>query len=328
MIQGGGPKIDLSFLVPERANKEFDPSKAIGGENLPFQESKGVGGFFRRMLGDESNQQNIAAQQAQGAEWRQEAKEQKIEERALNRMREGDKPAAERFTRQLEENKAIRGEESATRLRERGEDTATRKGEREQDRTDRLARETEAEKVRIQERQDRLAQQLQENALRDAAFGQSQLNANRPSMTSLSGGGLAVMDPRAGSINLVNPGTVGFGTMPGTAPSTRQVYPQVKAPVNPDGSGGQVDRGTGATLGGPLPVDAGATPAPRVTPPRSGLMDMIGAGAENVAGALGLEGISQIPAELGDLLTRDPKELEKTARSRARYMNPSMQRTY
>jgi len=73
MIQGGGPKIDLSFLVPERANKSFDPSKAIGGENLPFQESKGVGGFFRRMLGDESNQQNIAAQQAQGAEWKAEA---------------------------------------------------------------------------------------------------------------------------------------------------------------------------------------------------------------------------------------------------------------
>jgi len=77
MIQGGGPKIDLSFLVPERANKSFDPSKAIGGENLPFQESKGVGGFFRRMLGDESNQQNIAAQQAQGAEWRQDAKAEK-----------------------------------------------------------------------------------------------------------------------------------------------------------------------------------------------------------------------------------------------------------
>jgi hypothetical protein len=97
MIQGGGPKIDLSFLVPERANKSFDPSKAIGGENLPFQESKGVGGFFRRMLGDESNQQNIAAQQAQGAEWRAEAAEQKKEERLLNRMREADKPTQSRF---------------------------------------------------------------------------------------------------------------------------------------------------------------------------------------------------------------------------------------
>jgi hypothetical protein len=329
----GNPRvgnIDLGSLLSAKSSEGFDPNAPIGGANVPFQETKGVGGFFRRMFGDTANEQNVAAQQAQGAEWRQDAKEQKAEERLLNRMREGDKPAAERFTRQLEENKAIRGEESATRLRERGEDTATRKGEREQDRADRLARETEAEKARLQERQDRLDQQLQENALRDAAFGQSQLNANRPSMTSLSGGGLAVMDPRAGSINLVNPGTVGFGTMPGTAPSTRQVYPQVKAPVNPNtgGGGGQVDRGTGATMGGPLPVNAGATPAPRVTPPRSGLMDMIGAGAENVAGALGLEGISQIPAELGDLLTRDPQEIQKAARSRARYMNPSMQRTY
>lgn len=73
MIQGGGPRIDLSFLVPERANPNFDPSKAIGGENVPYQESKGIGGFFRRLLGDESNRMNIEAQQAQGAEWRDKA---------------------------------------------------------------------------------------------------------------------------------------------------------------------------------------------------------------------------------------------------------------
>jgi len=77
MIQGGGPRIDLSFLVPERANKAYDPSKAIGGENVPYQESKGVGGFFRRLLGDESNRMNIEAQQAQGAEWKAEAKAEK-----------------------------------------------------------------------------------------------------------------------------------------------------------------------------------------------------------------------------------------------------------
>ena len=57
-------------------------------------------------------------------------------------------------------------------------------------------------------------------------------------------------------------------------------------------------------------------------------MDMIGAGAENVAGALGLEGMTQVPAALGDLLTRDPQEIQKAARSRARYMDPSMQRTF
>jgi len=77
MLQTGGPRLDLSFLVPERVNPAFDPNKAIGGENVPYQESKGVGGFFRRMLGDESNRMNIEAQQAQGAEWRAEAKAEK-----------------------------------------------------------------------------------------------------------------------------------------------------------------------------------------------------------------------------------------------------------
>ena len=338
MIQGGGPRIDLSFLVPERANKAFDPSKAIGGENVPFQESKGVGGFFRRMLGDESNQQNIAAQQAQGAEWRQEAKELKAEERLLNRMREGDKPAAERFNMQLAENKTIRGEESATRARERGEDTATRKGEREQDRTDRLARETAAEKARLQERQDRLEQQLQENAFRDTQVGFQQTALNKPrfQVTPTGQGGAIVFNESEGKPvgtygaptmgEKVDPktGAKSFGPMGG---GWNPYVPPAKVPPNL-GGGGQVDRGTGATLGGPLPVDAGATSAPRVAPPRSGLMDMIGAGAENVAGALDLEGMSQIPAALGDLLTRDPKEIQKAARSRARYMDPSMQRTF
>ena len=329
MIQGGGPRIDLSFLVPERANKSFDPSKAIGGENVPFQESKGIGGFFRRMLGDESNQQNIAAQQAQGAEWRAEAAEQKKEERLLNRMREADKPTQSRFEATQasgRESEANRVAAENKRLELEGKRVGLTERQIEEARLDRIDR----MKGEQEDRAARIENMRIQNALADYTVGQNQLKANQPTMTSLSGGGLAVMDPRAGSINLVNPGTVGFGTMPGTAPSTRQVYPQVKAPVNPNtgGSGGQVDRGTGATLGGPLPVDASVTPAPRITPSRSGLMDMIGAGAENVAGALGLEGISQIPAELGDLLTRDPKELEKTARSRARYMNPSMQRTY
>jgi len=270
MIQGGGPKIDLSFLVPERANKSFDPSKAIGGENLPFQESKGVGGFFRRMLGDESNQQNIAAQQAQGAEWRAEAAEQKKEERLLNRMREGDKPQAERFNRQLEENKAIRGEESATRLRERGEDTATRKGEREQDRTERLARQTVEDKAKAQERQDRLDQQLQENAFRDTQIGFQQTALNKPrfQITPTGQGGAIVFNESEG----IPVGTYGAPTMgekidPKTGAKSfgpmgggyEPYVPKAKVPANL-GGGGQVDRGTGATLGGPL-----------TTPTRSGI---------------------------------------------------------
>ena len=328
MIQGGGPKIDLSFLVPERANKAFDPSKAIGGENVPFQESKGVGGFFRRMLGDESNQQNIAAQQAQGAEWRQEAKELKAEERLLNRMREADKPTQARFEASQtasRESEANRVAAENKRLELEGERVGLTKQQIEDARLDRIAR-LEAEKL---ERDARIEDMRTRNALADYTVGLNQLKSNQPQMIGLSGGGMGVFDPRSGSVSIVNPGTAGFGDkFPGTPSTTRQVYPPPQ--FKPSGSGGgQVDRTTGATLGGPLPVDAGAAVTPKVTaPPRSGLMDMIGAGAENVAGALDLEGMSQIPAALGDLLTRDPKEIQKAARSRARYMDPSMQRTF
>jgi len=68
MIQGGGPRIDLSGFFPERANKNYDPSKAIGGENVPYQAS----GFFRGLMGDPANRKNIEAQLAQGAEWKAE----------------------------------------------------------------------------------------------------------------------------------------------------------------------------------------------------------------------------------------------------------------
>lgn len=323
MIQGGGPKIDLSFLVPERANKAFDPSKAIGGENLPFQESKGVGDFFRRMLGDESNQQNIAAQQAQGAEWRQEAKELKAEERLLNRMREGDKPAAERFNKQLAENKTIRGE-----------DTATRKGEREQDRTDRLARQTVEDKAKAQERQDKIAQELQENAFRDTQIGFQQTALNKPrfQITPTGQGGAVVFNESEGK----PVGTYGAPTMGEitdakgnksygpTGGGYKPYVEPVKAPVNPNpGGGGGVNRGTGATMGGPLPVDAGVV----VTPPRNPMMPMDESARPSQR---------MVPVQEEESI--DPYQLQRTTpsmgtmmepagdtlRRRARYLSPNM----
>lgn len=256
MIQGGGPRIDLSFLVPERANPNYDPNKAIGGENVPYLESKGVGGFFRRLLGDESNRMNIEAQQAQGAEWREAEKEAQKEERLLNRIREADKPTQARFEASQQaarEAEAARVAAENKRLELEGKRIGLTEKQIEDARQDRIAR-LQAEK---EERDARIEDMRTRNALADAAFGISQAKANQPSMTGLSGGSLAVMDPRSGAISIVNPGTVGFGEkFPGTAPTTRQVYPQPKAPINT--GGGQVDRGTGATLGGPLSSDGGA----------------------------------------------------------------------
>jgi len=250
MIQGGGPRIDLSFLVPERANKAFDPSKAIGGENVPYQESTGVGGFFRRLLGDESNRMNIEAQQAQGAEWREAEKEAQREERLLNRMREADKPTQARFEASqtaAREAEANRVAAENKRLELEGERLGLTKQQIEDARQDRIAR-LEAEKL---ERDARIEDMRNRNALADAVFGENRLKSNQPQMIGLSGGGMGVMEPRSGSISIVNPGTAGFGEQfPGTPPTTRQVYPPSKAPVNTGGA--QVNRNTGATLGGPL----------------------------------------------------------------------------
>ena len=69
MIQGGGPRIDLSGFFPERANTAYDPSKAIGGENVPYKPA----GFFRSFLGDPANRKNIEAQQGQATEWKADA---------------------------------------------------------------------------------------------------------------------------------------------------------------------------------------------------------------------------------------------------------------
>ena len=276
MIQGGGPRIDLSFLVPERANKAFDPSKAIGGENLPFQESKGVGGFFRRLLGDESNQQNIAAQQAQGAEWREAAKEQKTEERLLNRMREADKPTQARFeatqtsnkeseaNRVAAENKRIEAENKRIALE--GERIGLTK-QQIQD-----AKDAHTADLQLQRQQmlDRVTQNQAENDLQSNALAQRLSVAQYPQVVPGEKGAYSVVNPVTGQ-PLGNFSSGGLGMVKDAkgnmVPETTQgkwnpyVAP-VKAPPNPNpgGGGGQVDRGTGATLGGPL-----------TTPTRSGI---------------------------------------------------------
>ena len=266
MIQGGGPRIDLSFLVPERANKAYDPSKAIGGENVPYQESKGIGGFFRRLLGDESNRMNIEAQQAQGAEWREAEKETQKEERLLNRMREADKPTQARFeatqasgreseaNRVAAENKRLELEGKRVGL------TEQQIAEARQERIDRLKGEQEDRAARIENMRN-------QNALADAAFGRSMLpNAQA---ISTGQGGVLMYDPRSGQpIGTFSSPTIGQITDPKTGEKTfgptgggyKAYTPPVKAPVNTGGA--QVNRADGNTLGGPLPTTTTKPEAP------------------------------------------------------------------
>jgi len=316
MIQGGGPRIDLSFLVPERANKAFDPSKAIGGENVPYLESKGVGGFFRRLLGDESNRMNIEAQQAQGAEWKAEAAEQKKEERLLNRMREADKPAALRFERQMEETR----KENERRDAREAERLGLTKQQLDEARQDRLTR----MQLERQQMLDRVTQDQVRNDILTKELELKSGAAGTPQMTGLPGGGLAVMDPRSGTISLVNPGTEGFKNIPGTPSTTRQVYPQVKVPAG--GGGAQVDRATGTPMGGPLPADAGKPAAAVVTPPRMGAWPGVGEVKPDVTGLYYTaepQGSSTLLKETGafDIPESVTKEMTQYAMSPEQRMN-------
>ena len=256
MIQGGGPKIDLSFLVPERANKAFDPSKAIGGETVPYLESKGVGGFLRRLLGDESNKQNIEAQQVQGAKW--EAENARTKERAerkqdlLEEIDAREKDPNARFNKT--EARLAKDAETAARERQLDRDRAFLEGNRSW-----IDRE---EKSRREEARDAATQGFQNRTLLLAED-----NAKKPRFQTASDGkgGVIVIDENTGQpVGNWSADTVGMVQDPaypkdpskkigGTILGGWKDYaPKAKAPPNPNPGSNQVNRGDGSTLGGPL----------------------------------------------------------------------------
>lgn len=63
----------LGHISEAQSNTAFDPDKPVGGENVPYQPTKGISGWFQRFGGNRANEQNIEAQLAQGAEWKAEA---------------------------------------------------------------------------------------------------------------------------------------------------------------------------------------------------------------------------------------------------------------
>lgn len=247
MIQGGGPKIDLSFLVPERANKAFDPSKAIGGENVPYLESKGVGGFFRRMLGDESNKQNIEAQQVQGAKWAAEnARTKERAERKQDLIEEIDareKGPTARFN--TTEARLAKGEETAARERQLDRDRAFLEGNRSWiDREEKSRREEarDAATQGFQNRQIALAERPRFQVTPTGQGGAIVFNESEGKPVGTYGAQTIgeKVDPKTGAKSFV---PMGGGWNPYVLPA--------KAPPNPNPGSNQVNR-DGSTLGGPL----------------------------------------------------------------------------
>jgi hypothetical protein len=332
--QGRSPRYDADSIMgvisslrsPGEANTAYDPSKPVGGENVPYKPTTGIGGVLSRFFGNQANEMNVAAQEQQAAEKIAEeatAKERQAKKEDLAeeiRLRE-EGPAA-RFkisqtaadtaeaNRVAAENKRLELEGKRIGLTERQIEEAR------QDRIDRLKGDQEDRAARIEDMRNR-------NALADAAFGENRLKANQPSMIGLLGGGLGVLEPRSGSISIVNPGTPGFGNMPGTPSTTRQVYPQVKAPA---GVGAQVDRATGNTMGGRLPAEAEKPAASVVTPPRTGAWPGVGEVKPDVTGLYYTaepQGSSTLLKETGafDVPESVTKEMTQYAMSPEQRMN-------
>ena len=79
--QGASPRYDAGSLMglvsslrsPGEANTAFDPSKPIGGENVPYKGTSGIGGVFSRFFGNRANELNVEAQQLEAAQMQDKA---------------------------------------------------------------------------------------------------------------------------------------------------------------------------------------------------------------------------------------------------------------
>lgn len=79
--QGASPRYDAGSIMglvsslrsPGEVNPTFDPSKPIGGENVPYKGTSGVGGVFSRIFGNRANELNVEAQQLEAAEMQDKA---------------------------------------------------------------------------------------------------------------------------------------------------------------------------------------------------------------------------------------------------------------
>ena len=279
MIHGGGPKIDLSFLVPERANKAFDPSKAIGGENVPDKESKGVGGFLRRLLGDESNKQNIEAQQVQGAKWAAEnARTKERAERKQDLIEEIDareKGPTARFN--ATEARLAKGEETAARERQLDRDRAFLEGNRNWIAGEEKSRREEARDAATQGFQNRQIALAERPRFQVTPTGQGgAIVFNESEGKPVGTYGAPTMGEITDAKGNKSYGPMGGGWNPYVTPA--------KAPPNPNPGSNQVNRGDGSTLGGPLTTPrSGEVPIGSEELPPGGLPDP---GVVNLGGKL------------------------------------------
>ena len=240
MIQGGGPRIDLSGFFPERANTSYDPSKAIGGENVPYKPA----GFFRSFLGDPANRKNIESQQAQGAKWEAEAageKERKNKREDLDyEIAARNKESARQFDIEQKRlaDKAIQDEikgyeDEAVKLAREGNEAVLK----------------DADMVRSEKAAaDKLALEERRVAAVEASVKKPRYQSIGDGLFQTPEGELAVFQPESMRIS---------DALPGRPAGFRMLTGEGSKPPGRSMGDEEVDRITGKTkvkLGGPLPL--------------------------------------------------------------------------
>lgn len=317
-------QIDLGSLLSARTNAAFDPTKAIGGENVPFKPTTGFFGSLRRTFGDDANERNLAAQAQQGAQWR-------ADEATAKALAAEDARWQKRFDTETGFKSAEAEKERSARAAERAADAEAKRiseanrwvqeDERfEQQQIDAIRdRDLKERQFAATQKQNEMLASLQQQGidLQKQGLNLKAQEAAKPDVRFGPDGTPYIMSGDA--VTRIDPFKAPIGkTIPGQAGGPHQIWPDVpKASGGPAAKVGdvQVDPATGRPLGG-APEQAPVTSTRRP----SYLMGAL----ENVAGALGLDDIS-LPTPS---LTASPEDIRAAAVKRARYLDPSMQRTY
>jgi hypothetical protein len=318
--------IDLGSILSERANEAFDSSKPIGGDNTPYKATKGIGGFFRRVFGDQSNERNLEAQGAQAADWRREdaevrkmTREDEIEERRAARARE------EFDRRTAIEDARRRGDreyqaldnifEQARRSDEKQQDIALA----EQRRRDELAYRKSVDDANAAIAAKKLA--LDEKVA-DATIARNQTPKRAPRYNSLGGGILE--DVETSEVFQAREGSPGMGKIPavqgGLIPLKRATPPPAASandvPVDP--ATGQPLRMQQAPAVQPIPADV-RQPTFAVMPANN--RQIVAAADEMSIDPYELQKLEENPP----LNWSDAEEKKRQKMSPAKYLSSGMQ---
>ena len=250
--QGASPRYDAGSLMglvsslrsPGEANTAFDPNKPIGGENVPYKGTSGIGGVFSRFFGNRANELNVEAQQGEAARLQDKAAKEEERKFELEKIAESDKGPAAREAARLKymQDKDIRDEIA-----------------REDELNLQLAREGEKDILSDIDMARKEEQNAEDRALRTRALD-IQEKAIKPARYSPIGNTGMFQTPE-GELAVFEPEVIRLSDkMPGRAARFRMLTGEgSKAPGRSMGDV-EVDRVTNKPVGGAAPSPTAAMP--------------------------------------------------------------------